>query len=131
MLTHDPTSQRYTLTVPFNIPIVEPHIVDEYTVKVILPELAYDIEIDTPWDTERSESRRFTYLDLPSAGRPVQELRSRNLVHHHKGNLVVRYSMPPLHMWREPLMLVSAFFVVFAGAALVSRLDLRISPRST
>ncbi len=41
--------------------------------------------------------------------------------------LQVEYTLPPLSLPREPLMLVTAFFVLFLSYMVVSRVDLRLA----
>ena len=127
-LSYDATSNTYQLEFPFNIPYSEGYIQD-YTIKVILPEGAQNIQTDSPHSVHQSSSRRFTYLDFLD-GRPVVVLRTGNIVKQHSGNVNIRFSMPPLYMIREPLMLVVTFFLLFVSYSILSRIDLSLEPKS-
>ena len=57
-------------------------IVEEALVRIILPEGATNIEVETPYAVTRlPDSLHFTYLD--TKGRPVIELSAKNLVENH------------------------------------------------
>lgn len=57
-------------------------VVDDALVRVILPEGATNIEIETPYAVTRlPDSLHFTYLD--TKGRPVVQLAAKNLVENH------------------------------------------------
>jgi oligosaccharyltransferase complex subunit alpha (ribophorin I) len=120
VLAVDAETGTYRLTVPANVPFQDA-VVDEYTVKVVLPEGATDIRVEWPLQTvSESRSTRFTYLDFVT-GRPVLKLRARNVVDAAKGDLVVTYSVPALNWLREPALLVAAAFLVFLSVSLGSR----------
>lgn len=70
------------LKMPLIDHIVDNMVVDETQIRIILPEGATNIELDTPYDVKRLEdSLHFTYLD--TKGRPVVEITANNLVEHH------------------------------------------------
>jgi oligosaccharyltransferase complex subunit alpha (ribophorin I) len=57
-------------------------VVDDALVRIILPEGATNIEIETPYTVTRlPDSLHFTYLDVK--GRPVVEIAAKNLVENH------------------------------------------------
>lgn len=57
-------------------------IVDDALVRIILPEGASNVEIETPYSVKRlPDSLHFTYLD--TKGRPVIQLEAKNLVENH------------------------------------------------
>ena len=57
-------------------------VVDDALVRIILPEGASNIEIETPYAVSRlPDSLHFTYLD--TKGRPVVEIAAKNLVENH------------------------------------------------
>lgn len=57
-------------------------VVDNALVRIILPEGASNIEIETPYAVSRlPDSLHFTYLD--TKGRPVVEIAAKNLVENH------------------------------------------------
>lgn len=57
-------------------------VVDDALVRIILPEGASNIEVETPYAVTRlPDSLHFTYLDVK--GRPVVEIAAKNLVENH------------------------------------------------
>ena len=68
--------------------IFDDMIVDDALVRVILPEGASNIEIETPYAVTRlADSLHFTYLD--TKGRPVVEISAKNLVESHSQDFKV------------------------------------------
>ena len=65
----------------------------------------------------------YTYLDSSFEGRPVYEFKMSNLIDVQKGDTItVSYVFNPIMLWREPLMCISAFFVIFLVKAVVKKL---------
>ena len=65
----------------------------------------------------------YTYLDSSFEGRPVYEFKMSNLIDVQKGDTItVSYDLNPIMLWREPLMCISAFFVIFLVKAIVKKL---------
>jgi len=65
----------------------------------------------------------YTYLDSSFEGRPVYEFKMSNLIDVQKGDTItVSYDLNPIMLWREPLMCISAFFVIFLVKAVVKKL---------
>jgi oligosaccharyltransferase complex subunit alpha (ribophorin I) len=57
-------------------------VIDDALVRIILPEGASNIEIETPYAVTRlPDTLHFTYLDVK--GRPVVEIAAKNLVENH------------------------------------------------
>ncbi len=97
-------------------------VVDELTVKVILPEGSSNIRWSTPFDIDDAQfETRLTYLDF--TGRPVLVLKKRNVVPWHQQKFSVAYSFPRVHMAREPGLLIAAIFALLAFTMLYVRLD--------
>lgn len=66
--------------------------------------------------------RRYTYLDSSLEGRPVYELTMKNLIDlQNTDTITVSYELNPLVLWREPLMCISAFFILFLVKAIVKK----------
>jgi len=87
-------------------------VVEEALVRIILPEGATNIEVETPYPMTRlPDSLHFTYLD--TKGRPVVELSGKNLVENHIQEFKLRYTFSRIVMLQEPLLCVSAFFHPF------------------
>lgn len=97
--------------------------VEESEIKVILPEGAVDIKVDVPYTiAEQSRTTRFTYLDSKiGGGRPVVNLKSKNLVEEHDKQVTISYRFAKTRLIVEPFMIVAAFFVLFILASLMNR----------
>ena len=66
--------------------------------------------------------RRYTYLDSSLEGRPVYEFTMKNLIDlQNTDTITVSYELNPLVLWREPLMCISAFFILFLVKAIVKK----------
>eukprot|EP00887_Chlorella_sp_A99_P007187 scaffold2.g7187.t1 len=93
-------------------PAVQGLVIDELTIKVVLPEGATGAEAETGIPMDQTFEKKYTYLDV--LGRTVVVLRHRNLVPQ-MGTLPlnVKYSYAPLGLLQKPLVLVSAFASVF------------------
>ena len=55
-------------------------------------------------------------------GRPVNEFTMKNLIDlQNTDTITVSYELNPLVLWREPLMCISAFFILFLVKAIVKK----------
>jgi oligosaccharyltransferase complex subunit alpha (ribophorin I) len=82
--------------------------------------------MEVPYPVEVSYSKRFTYLDSQlGGGRPVINLKARNVVEQHSDPIYITYKYSASRLIVEPFMLVAAYFMVFVVCALVSRPWLR------
>lgn len=89
--------------------------------QVILPEGASNIKAKVPFQVTQTQDIRQTYLD--TKGRPVVVLHKRNAVPDHDVPFTVSYTFARILMLREPLMLITAFAVLFAGVVAYSRCE--------
>ena len=65
---------------------------------------------------------RYTYLGSSMEGRPVYEFTMKNLIDlQNTDTITVSYELNPLVLWREPLMCISAFFILFLVKAIVKK----------
>jgi len=118
-------SGKLRLHMLFACPIDEA-VVDDMTVRVVLPEGASDIESDIPFeDVSASTDTKYTYFD--TIGRPVLVIRMRNVVAEHNLVFSVDYSFSSLMMAQEPALLTGAVFLFFALVIAASRMDWTIS----
>lgn len=90
-------------------------------VQVILPEGASNIKAKVPFQVEQSQDIRQTYLD--TQGRPVVVLHKKNAVPDHDVPFTVTYTFARYLMLREPLMLITAFALLFASVVAYSRCE--------
>jgi oligosaccharyltransferase complex subunit alpha (ribophorin I) len=124
VLSAVPGSEDLVLELPFGLPL-EGVAADELAVRVVLPEGAADIRWDTPFDVDGvSEGTVMTSLD--TAGRPVLEIRKVNVVAGHWKPFRVAYRFPRVQLWREPMLLVLAVFLVLGLVMVWVRLDFSI-----
>nr|CAG4638394.1 EOG090X04O4 [Cyclestheria hislopi] len=101
-------------------------IIENALVRIVLPEGAQDIEIETPYTVQRlSDSVHYTYLD--TMGRPVIQLSAKNLVENHIQDFKLRYRFSRIQMLQEPLLCVLAFLCLFGAVIIYVRLDFSIT----
>ncbi|XP_022099893.1 dolichyl-diphosphooligosaccharide--protein glycosyltransferase subunit 1-like [Acanthaster planci] len=117
---------KYILLMRLLDHVFDDMVVDELTVKVILPEGCKDIDLKTSFDIERkSDELHFTYLD--TIGRPVIVARKTNLVEQHIADFELHYSFNKILLLQEPLLVVGAFFILFFTVIILVRLDFSIA----
>ncbi|KAL3853057.1 hypothetical protein ACJMK2_016639 [Sinanodonta woodiana] len=106
--------------------IYDDMVVDQMTVKVILPEGSKNFELKTPYDVVRNKDQvHFTYLD--TTGRPVIVLYKSNLVEQHIQDFELHYTFHQLLLLQEPLLVVGAFYLLFVLVIIYVRLDFSIT----
>ncbi|KAK6176821.1 hypothetical protein SNE40_015049 [Patella caerulea] len=116
----------YGLKMRFVDHIYDDMVVDELTVRVILPESAKNIVVDPPYAVKRgSNELHYTYLD--TIGRPVIVLYKTNLVEQHIQDFTVTYSFQKMLLLQEPLLVVGAFYLLFLLVIIYVRLDFSIT----
>lgn len=118
---------RFKLDIEFP-PSFDAAAVDFLRTKVVLPEGATNIHVQTPYDVGGPEfTRRFTFLDSwLGGGRPVITLEKRNLVAEHYQALEITYDFSSTQMLNEPFLLTAGWFALFFLAIIGSRCDLSI-----
>lgn len=114
--------QRY-LNISFGCPLIET-IVDELTIKVVLPEGSKNPVLSIPFSADQTHETRYSYLDV--IGRPTVVIKKKNVVPEHSIPFQVYYDFSPVFMLAEPLMLVSAFFLFFVACIAYVNIDLSI-----
>uniref|UniRef100_H2Z4F9 Dolichyl-diphosphooligosaccharide--protein glycosyltransferase subunit 1 n=1 Tax=Ciona savignyi TaxID=51511 RepID=H2Z4F9_CIOSA len=106
--------------------IMDDQVVEDLTIKIILPEGAKNIKTELPYPAKREDdSLHFTYLD--TVGRPVITFTKKNLVEQHIDDFVVSYTFNRLLLLQEPLLIVGAFFILFFTVIIIVRLDFSIA----
>ncbi|XP_046542465.1 dolichyl-diphosphooligosaccharide--protein glycosyltransferase subunit 1-like [Haliotis rubra] len=117
---------KYALKMRLVDHVYDDMIVDELTVRIILPEGAKNIDLKTPYDVKKgSEGLHFTYLD--TVGRPVIVLHKNHLVEQHIQNMEVHYTFQKMLLLQEPLLVVGAFYLLFLLVIIYVRLDFSIT----
>jgi len=118
--------EDFALKMRFVDHIFDDMLIDEVTVKIILPEGARDIDLKVPFTVQRAPNElHFTYLD--TAGRPVVLASKNNLVENHIQEFELHYKFQKLLMLQEPLLVVLAFYLLFLLVIIYVRLDFSIS----
>ncbi|XP_058024147.1 dolichyl-diphosphooligosaccharide--protein glycosyltransferase subunit 1 isoform X1 [Ahaetulla prasina] len=117
---------QYALKMRFIDHVFDEQVTDSLTVKIILPEGAKNIHVDSPYDISRApDELHYTYLD--TFGRPVIVAHKSNLVEQHIQDIVVHYTFNKILMLQEPLLVVGAFYILFFTVILYVRLDFSIT----
>ena len=82
------SGDQYALKMRFVDHVFDEQVIDSLTVKIILPEGAKNIQVDSPYDISRApDELHYTYLD--TFGRPVIVAYKKNLVEQHIQDIVV------------------------------------------
>ncbi|KAL0978565.1 hypothetical protein UPYG_G00172310 [Umbra pygmaea] len=117
---------QYALKMRLVDHVYDDQVIDQLTVKLILPEGARNIHVETPYPIERvPDQLHYTYLD--TFGRPVLVASKSNLVEQHIQDIVVHYTFNKILMLQEPLLVVGAFYILFFTVIIYVRLDFSIT----
>ncbi|RXM91463.1 Dolichyl-diphosphooligosaccharide--protein glycosyltransferase subunit 1 [Acipenser ruthenus] len=117
---------QYALKMRLVDHVFDDQVIDSLTVKLILPEGARNIQVDTPYSIQRDpDDLHYTYLD--TFGRPVVVAHKKNLVEQHIQDVVVHYNFNKILMLQEPLLVVGAFYILFFTVIVYVRLDFSIT----
>ncbi|XP_051966930.1 dolichyl-diphosphooligosaccharide--protein glycosyltransferase subunit 1 [Xyrauchen texanus] len=117
---------QYALKMRLVDHVYDDQVIDLLTVKLILPEGARNIHMETPYPISRSlDELHYTYLD--TFGRPVLVATKNNLVAQHIQDVVVHYTFNKILMLQEPLLVVGAFYILFFTVIIYVRLDFSIT----
>lgn len=101
-------------------------VIEQMTLKVVLPEGAKELNLQVPYEIKRSQDGSlFTYLD--TIGRPVVIAHKDNLVENHIQEFELHYKFQKLLMFQEPLLVVVAFYLLFFLVIIYVRMDFSIS----
>lgn len=120
------SGDKYALVMKFVDHVFDDQVIDHMTLKIILPEGSTDIHLKTPYSaTREKDSLHYTYLD--TLGRPVITLRKDNLVEQHILDFELRYTFPKYMLLQEPLLIVSALYLLFLVVIVYVRMDFAIS----
>ncbi|KAF1893894.1 hypothetical protein Lal_00002437 [Lupinus albus] len=115
------------LNITFGSPMNE-LVINTLFVKVVLPQGSNEILASIPFPVKQWQETKISHMDV--AGRPVVVLEKNNVVPEHNEYFQVYYKFNSLSMLREPLMLISGFFLLFVAYIIYMRADLSISKSS-
>lgn len=117
---------RYVLKMRVIDHIYDDFVVDDLSMRIILPEGATNIELKAPFSMEEGKHElHFTYLD--TVGRPVVVAHKTNLVEQHIQDFELHYTFNKVLLLQEPLLVVGAFYLLFMLVIIYMRLDFAIS----
>jgi oligosaccharyltransferase complex subunit alpha (ribophorin I) len=116
----------FVLKIPFVDHIFDNSVIDDVTVKVILPEGSSDINYRSAYTVDRQKDQKhYTYLD--TIGRTVLVFHKSNLVEEHIQDVEVHYKFNKILLLQEPLLVVGAIFSLCILVVIYVRLDFSIS----
>merc|ERR1712110_1043521 len=117
------TGDDFVLSMRLIDHVFDDMLVEEFTLKIILPEGSDVGKFHAPYPTKRlKDGLHFTYLDY--SGRPVITVESKGeLTEKHIMDFQLEFKFSKLKMMCEPLMLIIAFFIFFLFAFIYVRLD--------
>lgn len=106
--------------------IFDDMVIDEATIKIILPEGSGNIKLITPYSVNRlPDELHYTYLD--TVGRPVIVFKKKNLVENHIHDFNLKYTFSKVLMIQEPFLIVGFLYVLFVLVIIWMRLDFSIT----
>ncbi|XP_074645590.1 dolichyl-diphosphooligosaccharide--protein glycosyltransferase subunit 1-like [Tubulanus polymorphus] len=116
----------YALKMRFVDHIYDDMLIDKFTLKIILPEGAKNVDFGANFDFTRGEDQlHYTYLD--TVGRPVITVHKTNLVEQHIQDFTLKYTYQKFLLLQEPLLVVGAFYLLFFCIIIYVRLDFSIT----
>uniref|UniRef100_A0A5K3EYR5 Dolichyl-diphosphooligosaccharide--protein glycosyltransferase subunit 1 n=1 Tax=Mesocestoides corti TaxID=53468 RepID=A0A5K3EYR5_MESCO len=106
--------------------LYENQLIDEMTLRIVLPETVSNVRLEAPFEVKRLPDEVLkTYLD--TSGRTVLVIQKTNLVEGHIQDFVVYYDFSMMSMFREPAMVIAAFLLLFTAVIIYARLDFSLS----
>ena len=117
---------QFALKMRFVDHIFDDVVIDEMTIKIILPEGSKNTKLVTPFTVKRDKNTlHYTYLD--TIGRPVIVAHKTNLVDAHIQDFELWYTFEKYLLLQEPLLVVGAFYLLFLLVIIYVRLDFSIT----
>lgn len=119
----------HTLRVNFIDHIYDNLVIEDATVKIILPEGALIRSVVYPFDVERLPDQvKLTYLDL--VGRTIITMKKSNLVEEHIQAVQVRYDYNALWKLQEPALIFGSILFLAIVIYIYSKLDFSLVKRT-
>ncbi|WOL09765.1 dolichyl-diphosphooligosaccharide--protein glycosyltransferase subunit 1A [Canna indica] len=115
------------LNITFGSPMDEV-VIDNLIVKVVLPEGSNAITASVPLPVKQGEEIKYSHLDI--VGRPVLVLQKNDVVPEDNLYFQVYYQFNNFSLLREPMMLISGFFLLFVACIAYMHIDMSISKSS-
>lgn len=121
-------SSTYLLKINFIDHIYDNLVIQEATVKIILPEGASVVKVKTPFDVQRLPDQiKLTYLDL--VGRTIITFKKSNLVEEHIQNVEILYDYNQIWKLQEPLLILATIVLLAISILIYSKLDFSLVKR--
>ncbi len=107
--------------------VYDDQLLEQVTVKVVLPEHARNIEFyPPPYDVQRlPNEKHYTYLD--TVGRPVVVLKKNNVLFQHIQDFEIHYTFDKIMLFNEPMLIVIPLFGLFILVIILVRLNFAIT----
>lgn len=124
----DKVDASNSLKVNFIDHIYDNLVIEDATVKIILPEGALVKNVVTPFDVERlPDQLKLTYLDL--VGRTILTMKKQNLVEEHIQYVEVVYDYNQLWKLQEPLLILGSILLLAISIYIYSKLNFSLVKR--
>ncbi|KAL7753014.1 dolichyl-diphosphooligosaccharide--protein glycosyltransferase subunit 1 [Sorochytrium milnesiophthora] len=103
-------------------------LIEQLTVKVVLPEGAKHVQVKTPYAVDRIyNTTTFYYLD--TTGRPTVVLEKSNVIDEHGQEVEIHFQYPSSAFWQKPMAVGAAALGLLVAAVLYASLDVRLDRR--
>ena len=103
-------------------------VIEDATIKIILPEGASILKVVPPFEVERLPDQiKLSYLDL--VGRTIVTLKKKNLVEEHIQNIEILYDYNQLWKLQEPLLILGTLVLLAISIFIYSKLDFSLVKR--
>lgn len=118
---------QYVLKMRLVDHVYDDQLLEQVTVKIVLPEHARNIEFyPPPFDVQRlPNEKHYTYLD--TVGRPVVVISKRNMLFQHIQDFEVHYTFDKIMLFNEPMLIVIPLFGLFCLVIVLVRLNFAIT----
>ncbi|KRW98774.1 hypothetical protein PPERSA_03909 [Pseudocohnilembus persalinus] len=118
---YDLDDNQYMLKQLFSQPFLD-LVAENYQLKVLLPQGAYDIDVTLPFKVDNQEQiKSYKYLD--TEGRPTLVFSKQMVTGFHNQYFYVTYRLDQFEMYKKPFLIFSFFFSFFMIAILLNRMD--------
>ncbi|KAI8971840.1 Ribophorin I [Mycotypha africana] len=122
---HKSDSGKYILNVDF-VESVKDKSIDKAIVRVIFPEGAKNVKVNTPFDIDSQAITSYsTYFD--STGRIMVVLEKNNLVKEHELPIQIEYDYSVVNLLQKPFVASIGFFVLFSISIVLNRMSFVIN----
>ncbi|UJR26995.1 hypothetical protein I4U23_008302 [Adineta vaga] len=108
--------------------VYDDQLLEQVTVKIVLPEYANNIEFyPSIYDSNVKRlpnEKHYTYLD--TVGRPVIVITKRNALFQHIQDFEIHYTFDKMMLFHEPMLIVLSLFALFCSVIILVRMNFSI-----